>query len=253
MKRGSSGATITVKHDTHRVFKSGDTRVAAQGEWLQSLRNAGAHKVLPYVFTVSGNRYEMEILREPVFGFMDADAVLRAMVESLERDIWSQGAVITDVDHRALARKLLVYTQFTEVSDRAWTRWIDVRGSLDWPNLRRCLTHGDPTWDNVMFDDNGRLKIVDPLPATSAVPDVRAVDTGKILQSCLGWEVHRYGDVKMSFATPTTLRTFVNEDREWLATVYFAVLHLLRTLPYVESAATRVAVGRMIDEALLLL
>jgi len=258
VRRGTSGAAIMVStNNPFRVHKRGDERVGTQGRWLRSINPLPS--ILPYVWTTHAESYEMELLQEPNLGWLDTQVLLEWLVRQLEDDIWARDPVV-GFDLRAHQRKLLLYTPFHEVSDPAWTRFVELRREIDWDSLRRCLTHGDPTYDNVMFRDNsGKLPtpvLVDPLPATPAVPDLWSVDLGKLLQSCLGWEVHRYSDIRMSFAHPLELRQALKleqTDNEWRATVYWCVVHLLRTLPYLESATTRIGVGRMIDEALLLL
>ncbi len=51
--------------------------------------------------------------------------------------------------------------------------------------------HGDPTLSNILFRPTSignQLLIGDPIPSRLCVPSNRAVDYGKLLQSCMGWE-----------------------------------------------------------------
>lgn len=54
-------------------------------------------------------------------------------------------------------------------------------------NERWVLTHGDPTIANVMFTEDGWLRLIDPRVAPY-IPSMQSVDKGKIYQSMLGWE-----------------------------------------------------------------
>ena len=77
-------------------------------------------------------------------------------------------------------------------------------------------------------------------PATPAVPDLRAVDYGKILQSCMGFEQARYDRSDMLFhVTPEELKLRVGDENEWNATVLWAIVHFLRFMPYAPDDATR--------------
>lgn len=59
----------------------------------------------------------------------------------------------------------------------------------DWAlDAPACLTHGDPTFANTLFNpDDNNLRFCDPV-YPRRVPQIAAIDHGKILQSMLGWE-----------------------------------------------------------------
>jgi hypothetical protein len=231
VQRGSSGATFTFLGD--RVVKKhpGVDRVMQQGMWLQ--RHCAP--ALPHVFQTYAHSYVMERLISPAAMWLNHSVVLLELLCALDRDVWSRDA---EVKYDALATRaklaqLLVDFDLRDCADQL--TWLT--DAIDWSALRSCLAHGDPTFDNVMFrESTGELVIVDPLPAMLAVPDLRSVDTGKILQSIIGWERVRYGDTRHAFRGDIeTLRTYVADENEWLATVFWCFVHLARTLPYVPS------------------
>lgn len=59
----------------------------------------------------------------------------------------------------------------------------------EWAHVtqERCLTHGDPTFCNVMRRQNRDIVLCDMTPPVR-VPEIQEIDQAKILQSMLGWE-----------------------------------------------------------------
>jgi hypothetical protein len=83
----------------------------------------------------------------------------------------------------------------------------------------------------------------------AAVPDIRAVDLGKIMQSLLGWEAVRYAD-RTQRVQPHVLFDFMPDLRinEHKATVFWAIVHIIRTYPYTGDDV-RTGQREMIDHA----
>jgi hypothetical protein len=256
MRRGSSGATIT--YDTDFVTKrdpNNNPRVVWQGQWL--LDNPSP--AVPSVYTVYATAYKMERLAVVPPALLNHAAVLDTMVERLATHVWSQSAV-APINHDMLFDKVerLVNTYGFEY---IWQRLYMMRARVNWHRLTRCLTHGDPTFDNVMIREfTGELVLADPIPATLIVPDLLSVDVGKILQSALGWEAARYEDEGQKFnVNPVSvydvvqrhMPKFAGED-EWVASIFWCVVHLLRTLPYVDDSV-RLRVRGLVNGALSLL
>ena len=78
--------------------------------------------------------------------------------------------------------------------------------------------------------------LCDPIPS-GRLPDVRALDLGKILQSCFGFETIVYGwRYSSPVPNPLWVRDLCDDDNEWQATIAFGALHILRLLPYVDVA-----------------
>lgn len=261
--RGTSGARIYRVHDhVRKVGGPGEVgqRVRTQGQWLLTHRGPS----LPRVTRVGETAYDMESLFAAPARYLNHDQVLAGMLTGLRDDVWSHEPIVPpDPDElrakvvgilRAQLRGGEYLTDENPLLGKEVGRLDTLLHGVDWSRLTACLTHGDPTFDNVMFrPDTGDLVLVDPLPTLitgPAVPDLRCVDYGKILQSCLGWEGVRYENVRELFrVSPHVLHGIVGNANEWRATVLFAVVHLVRTLPYVRGGAARLRVWRLIDAA----
>lgn len=233
MKRGSSGATFTFLGD--RVVKRHDDndRVMQQGDWL---KKHGPRPSLPTVYQVYAKQYVMEQLQLAPAWSLNHGGVFNEMLHSLHTDIWSQPA---EVKFNPVRHGLKVSPLAEEYMARHVTQLDRLFNSVQWSELPACLTHGDPTFDNVMFRED-TLVIIDPIPATPAVPDLRCVDYGKILTSCMGFEQVRYARPDMRFhVSPTALKAHIHDDNEWAATVLWGVVHWLRFMPYAPDAETR--------------
>lgn len=229
--RGSSGARFSFVDGT--VWKRGNQRVVAQGEWLR----LHPLPVLPEVSRVTDDGYEMEQLVSAPPWVLDHRTLLEQMLVDLSVQIWSRPPEVK-LDPLELRNKVnALLDRFVSEDDPARRLVNELFYRIKWYDLECCLTHGDPTFDNVMFrEETGRLVLIDPVPATPAVPDIRVVDLGKIMQSALGWEKVRYGSEEAQFVvSPLTLRNRIPLDNEWLGTVFWGVVHILRTLPYVST------------------
>lgn len=227
---GSSGAVVEI-YD-HHVTKSGQgvvgERVATQAEWIMRNRSSA----VPVIFDTTATGYTMERLDE-ITPFTLSVADLDAIMGRLARGIWIHNAEVRlsipahydklhDLEERYASEdmKLFLYKQREFALD---------------DDQRACLTHGDPTLDNVMRR-MGYFVITDPIPATPAVPDLWAVDLGKILQSLTGFEKVRYGASAhnpVEVQPQHLLNTLDWSDR--IRTVYWCVVHYLRAMPYVSD------------------
>ena len=111
--------------------------------------------------------------------------------------------------------------------------------SLDLASCRPCLVHGDPTYENVMKRP-GSILLADPLPPQPYMPELAAVDVGKVLQSLLGYElVERTWSIAAWQVDSERATQMVSEalnrpeyDREVRAAAWFAFAHCVRLLPY---------------------
>lgn len=241
MKRGSSGAEFNFLGD--RVVKlapdkSTGERVMNQGLWLQRHHSPA----VPKVFQVYARSYVMERLIVPPFWALDHQVVLHHMFASLAEYVWTQPGVVEPNTYSIEMKYARLCQDFALVD--LMGKFDTLKDKIDWSALTRCLTHGDPTFDNVMFrstEYGDDLVIADPIPATPAVPDLYSVDVGKILQSALGWEEVRYGSRSSTprvgaykFRAGTMdVQRFVLNNNEWRASCFWAAVHLLRTYPYV--------------------
>lgn len=244
MTRGSSGATFRYYLESvGKMCRTDDGRTSRQGLWLRQHQSPAVPKVL----SVYEHGYQMERLDDISYMWLNHRVVLAGIVEQLEQHVWSQSAEV-EWSQQATVDKVADLLGMFDVGVEVQL-WLEkTHESIDWNALPRCLTHGDPTLDNVMFrPGTSELVIIDPVPATSAVPDIRAVDLGKMLQSALGWERVRYGYREVTGAldtlggsariNPYHVQTYAQDDNEWNAAVLWCVIHLLRTLPYLARCA----------------
>lgn len=229
VQHGSSGAVVEIFE--HHVIKSGQgvvgTRVIQQAQWLDRNRTS----CLPVVFDVRPDGYMMEHLEE-VEPFTLNVADLDAIIGRLARGVWhfEPEATFSPKLHLAKLDTLKPYASIDMLDFL-----LDARGAAFDTRQRWCLTHGDPTLDNVMRR-MGHFVITDPIPATHAVPDLWAVDLGKILQSLMGFEIARYGvspHDPLEVKPQHLLDTLQEPDR--IRAVYWCVVHLMRAMPYVDD------------------
>ena len=237
--RGSSGATVIELPVARKQGVMG--RVVQQGLWLQN----HPYEMLPRVYEVTYDGYLMEWLTDPPYELLDHRVLLNRVWEALHA-LWGRTPV-TALVRDAHQRKI---DELVTTKNEAVIRQLgQLRDRITWPNLQAGLTHGDPTLDNVMLRGS-QIVLIDPIPATHAVPDLRSVDTGKLLQSILGYELLRYANTTYDWRLrPQDLRNLVVNDHEWLATVYWCVVHLLRAIPYMPNEDVVAGVWGMIKNA----
>lgn len=232
MLRGSSGAVVAV-HATHVTKTAQDPevrrRVVAQASWLEQHSNSA----LPIMLDLTAGGYVMEKLDEiPPYTLQVAD--LDAIVGRLARGVWVHPPKMPLV---ATAHYDKVRPLEERYASDEMRRFLQIRREIALTGSQRaCLTHGDPTLDNVMTR-MGFYVIADPIPATPAVPDLWAVDLGKILQSLVGFEQVRYGrspHIPLE-VRPTHLLDTLHEPADQVRAVYWCVVHILRAMPYVSD------------------
>lgn len=237
--RGSSGAVIT---ELTCALKQGGRRVVEQGRWLQY----HPYVMLPHVYEVDDIGYRMEWLADPPYEMLDHRVLLDRTYDALH-ELWlrppakkfARDVHQSKIDGLVTVKNETVIRQLSQLRDR-----------IKWNLLKAGLTHGDPTLDNVMLRDS-QVVLIDPIPATPAVPDLWCVDTGKLLQSILGYEVLRYADTTYDWRlTPEYLRKqYIYNENEWLATVYWCVVHLLRAIPYMPNEDVVAGIWGMVKNA----
>lgn len=238
--RSGSGAYIARFDDI--VVKTGTgkigERIDRQVEWLRE--NAGPH-VVPVLDAVPGTLVMPHLnLWPPELHVAD---IFRATVTALE-EVWKREPKILDPYFRMLqrfeARVERVFGQDT------YSHLTHLEGKIKWEDLPRGRTHGDPTLCNTLQSQKQAI-LIDPLPADDAVPDIIAVDLGKLLQSCLGWESVAHGWRADTWDWPEAVYALCNDENEWLATRYWCLIHLARLVPYYPQH--REQVERMVRRA----
>jgi hypothetical protein len=214
--RGYSGARVVVHPD--RAIKLGYTapdKVVAQGEWLR----ANEAENLPRVTELLPLGYSMEVLEPLPTSHVD----VRRLLDALETSVWKFAPrVLVDTPQTMLYVSRILDTFVPQLVVPALDRISYIRQTED------CLTHGDPTAENVMLRGDTYV-LIDPIPATERVPCDKAVDVGKILQSAHGWEAMK-GEEAASF-TPDDVRPLVS-DVVWDVAQHWLVVHFVRILPY---------------------
>lgn len=229
INRNGSGAVKTAPVGTDSAVLR---RLREQADWLA----AHASPAVPHLIETRDDLpgYVMVRLRELPWGLVTARTLLRVVVVRLAQHVWSHSAdVKLDLDAHCDKIDRLLWSYERRDGGVTMRRSLaDQRDRIDWDALPIGLTHGDPTFDNVMLNDVDDVVLVDPLPATPAVSDLPCVDLGKILQSLVGWDTILYPGRVLPNASPADLRPYVPTDNEWRAAVYWCQVHLLRTLPY---------------------
>lgn len=223
--RGGSGALIEL-WDKKRVRKTGTTRVGDEGRWLKLNRSPG----LVQVEDVWETGYLMEMLTQHP-GFRHVFDYVIVAASTLALDIWWRPAEILTLD--TAAHRLRLQPLLPHIGEHA-LQFTQMYYSIPWQNLILCRTHGDPIMDNIMRRGDENV-LIDPIPATPAIPDYLAVDVGRIIQSAVGYERARYGVGPEATEHPNQLIEAVYQTTnrrvtryEVLACYYFATFHLLR-------------------------
>lgn len=237
---GLSGAEV-VEYTTATVEKRGGDvkKTIEQGRWIMENWSSG----LPYVFELTENGYVMEKLEAVRYSDVKAHDVVRL----LRKYVWSLPAKTpaTSNTFRLLRDKVLGNIAKDEVKSS-----LDIEGQM-LPILEATLvaysaaksfpaslSHGDPTAENVMYRRGYGHVLIDPIKATEAIPDSPCVDVGKMLQSAYGWEAAKYGVDERAYSADD-VRKAVNDDKLFRGGQAWAVIHVVRALPYVQQHAPK--------------
>lgn len=243
MMRGSSGAQVGLFGDT--AIKNGDKRVGEQGRWLYHHSRATC---LPYVSAWWEHGYVMERLTPIDPALLDTTATIAQMAKLLKHHIWSEDAEVELDMNELIGHILPILRQYDpDLYSLGQSILIDLVNAT---RMTACLTHGDPTIDNLMVRHaDGSMVLIDPLPARSYAPDLLAVDLGKLLQSAAGYEGDRYGYPSVSDEIALVLHELSEldiDDYDLMGGIRFAFVHVVRALPYLqEEPRKRVLDGTM--------
>lgn len=94
--------------------------------------------------------------------------------------------------------------------------------------------HGDPTFENLTFDRNGTMILLDPNPQYEPAVPIPELDFAKVMQSAFGWEAFVYGrEAELHWHNdlqPIVLSRFGKIG--WPICTWLFISHLVRTLPY---------------------
>lgn len=249
--RGASGARLiigpehTIKLDVERT----GTFVRDQGAWLSRWSVERGINMLPKVSEIFAGGYTMETVHVPPLRELDVTELCERILSLLESQLWPKetGRMFTYdnflVAHRPYVQRLVRDVLIERDKYKQLNVTLrDFYQRINWNSLTSGLTHGDCIVDNVGFklgtaQPQSHIILLDPIPATDALPNWRVVDVGRIIQSMIGYEDVRYhrssNTIDHDAATTTVLNWYmpnhfnVNEAR---ACLYFSVIHMLRAV-----------------------
>ena len=152
---GLSGAQVIVSENEAIKFSYDHAmRVVEQGEWL--VTNAHAH--LPHVKKVLSRGYVME----PLEAIPNHNVDLGKVVAALTKSVWRYAPTnMVDTPQTLLKVSRILEKFEPQLLAPAIEQLAYIRTTTD------CLTHGDPTAENVMLRGETYI-VIDPLPSTEA-------------------------------------------------------------------------------------
>ena len=235
VNNGLSGAEI-VENNRATVTKRGGIveKTIEQGRWIQE----HASLALPVVFELTGDGYVMERLDHINYSEVNASDVVRLLREH----VWSRPAETPASEETAKLLHAKVLKNLTTAGLHEDTELLDAalfaarEAASSALSYRPALSHGDATAENVMYRRGYGPVLIDPIPATLIVPDSPCVDVGKMLQSANGWEAAKYGTDAEAYSIKD-VRLAVNDSLLFSAGQAWAVVHVIRALPYVMRQA----------------
>lgn len=234
--RGRSGAvlTLTSRRTVRKTAAPDDyarRRLGEQARYIHDVRS----RALPRILNEGVGWYEI-----PLYDALPFEPSPIEIVAQLDRDFWSLDRpelLVTPgwATHFAYMRNRLVQGGAPHLIVPLRELW----ETVDWPRIREpVVTHGDPTRSNIVWSD-GALVFLDPLPPSLALPSLKAVDTGKLLQSTLGYERVLAGWPPPSGFNPTGWLSECLTQAEVAATWYWCAAHMARVLIHYEKEEER--------------
>jgi len=232
--RGLSGAVVVVNDDT--VTKSGGIpeRTREQGEWIMQ----HGRDMFPHVVELLPDGYVMEKLTHIEYWEVGSEF----NISTLRSHVWTQPAVVPPTENSgellmAKMQRTIDRHLYGAISDKIELEILhNVKIAI--AGLREfepCLTHGDPTAENVMLRDGFGKVFIDPIRATEVVPDSPIVDVGKVLQSAYGWEDAKYETEAIAYRREDIVRVLNDTELLYYGDAW-AVVHIMRAVPYVIRA-----------------
>ena len=233
---GTSGATVVIGPKHVVKFGSGAVgkRVVLQGLMMKEI----GHLAFPRVLEFIENGYVMEQLMPVDWTRVTLLEGLRHTRALLNCYVWVRPPLYAPEPgpHHDYVRKLAEQYVPYLVGYLRWWAEQAVFGEERRHRVTLNRTHGDPTADNLMRTTGGGFILTDPLPSSRKMPDVRAVDLGKMLQSAYGYERVKYPDrhtmSKMQVRDCIDVVLHGERPEDKYAAYYFCAVHFLRLLPY---------------------
>lgn len=250
---GISGATVEIHGD--RVIKFGrpgtpvGDRVIAQGRFCQSTQS----RILPRIKSVNAESclYEMELLSHLPWSFVDHTQLFMDMYIGLFEQLWMTGNVnLIDNSNWPRRHREYIEQRARDYAPDHSVKLLELFDRLKHWQLRKCLIHGDPTFDNCMQRQNGELVIIDPIPSDQKIPGLVCVDVGKMLQSAAGYERIKFGRETHDFNLEKAVKLLSLTEPELSASLYFCAAHYVRLLPYQHNLNFSRAYNHILGEVL---
>lgn len=177
MNMGRSGAQI-IQFPRYVVKTGGFANIALQGRLMEHL----GPDVSPHIYGISKDAILMERLIEWLPTAANLASKMEAVQVMLQRHVWSRPAVTVWPRWRDHVAHRLRDTWMAHGEPLLYQLYPDEN------DCEYCLTHGDPTLANTMLNDNGDVRLIDPIPARPNLPPLKAIDQAKLIQSAYGWE-----------------------------------------------------------------
>lgn len=181
------------------------------------------------------------------------------LYSALNEDLWKTQTGNDDyveyneTAHIAKVLPLLkIGVEFSKDPEKSRARALEVHNICSPQDIDHAVTHGDPTFDNLMML-HGLPVLIDPLVATPAVPSDIAVDVGKILTSLGGFEQVRYNKIyKNRRDAKRILKNAVINDygeKAWIRSLYWCGIHMYRAVPYMKSPRVKKGLVEIANES----
>jgi hypothetical protein len=204
-------------------------RLHAQAAWLKTFDDPHIVKVLEE----REDGYVMPYLQTPEWPLKNPLVMMDAVLSILSTSVWVRPAPVP-LDYSTFVTYLESLRQ--PLLTAYWWEIIEQGSNAVWDYTHDI--HGDPTLENLLFACDGTPVLVDPIPDAvldGKIPPVRAVDLGKCLQSCLGYELVKrglqtkwLGDQKLS----NIIKPYARSEAEWEFSKFFCAVHVARFIPY---------------------
>ncbi|MEM7676055.1 MAG: hypothetical protein AAF449_08645 [Myxococcota bacterium] len=235
-----SGATITFLGN--RVLKSAEgksaTRLQQQADWLLSASAAG-NRNLPKVLDFFRQEERGTLIRfayiMPRYGTPPEDPlVVASQAHAALRPLWSGSYRQTlSFDPVGYAERLAALV--CPFDAHAGEELLALASCLNWEGRTKAATvHGDPTYENLAWDPDNGIILLDPNIQSSPSVLCPELDIAKLMLSLGGWEDFVSG--KSQYISPGRMITTALDRfsaNYCVASIYWlAAGHLIRTLPY---------------------
>ncbi len=171
---GRSGAKVEVLETV--VYKFGGKNPKEQGRYCEILQPPAA----PQILKIYDNGYYMERLID--IHDRSPKELVGAILKLLATYVWPRPSVVSAEEMRDWRKSVETF------SDQAVP---GLNGSLVYDLYEEdCfrLTHGDPTFANLMQRKDGNYALIDPVPPRPTAPPVIEMDIARLVQSLYGWE-----------------------------------------------------------------